>query len=237
MNKSGLKIFIYFFSFALLSFFISGCSFIAKLGYGAKKPKTENEHSIKNWLTRYNFSTENLFTVAPEYYYEFIPGLSQAPLLFDTKTGNFLAIGFNNGKYCPKETDKSFSSILPYFLLKEKPDSFLIAETIEIPKGGSVKDENNYIRKKDTIHLNLQLIQKKIKLPGGNAANVTNNNEDYILVIPFSLFFGNKVQVQEMKKFFQSAQLNRFASIKTVFLNLDKQEWWGEEWNQKIKIK
>lgn len=220
-----------------LSLLLFGCSFIAKLGYGAKKQKTENEQSIKRWLFKYDFSSENVYTVAPEYYYDFIPGLSQAPLLFDTKTGNLLAIGFTNGKYCPKETDKSFSTILPYHLLKEKPDSFIVAEIIEIPKGGSVKDLKNYISRKDTLQLNLQVLEKKIKVISGTTVNSLAVKEDYLLVIPFAIFLGKKVQVREMKKIYLSAQLNRFAKIKTVFINLDKQEWWGEEWNEKIKIK
>jgi hypothetical protein len=81
----------------LLAFFIPGmfftsCSFIARFGYGVKKPRTENEESIKRWLFSHGLAHENLFSVAPEYYYEFIPGLSQAPLLFDAKSGSFLAL-------------------------------------------------------------------------------------------------------------------------------------------------
>jgi hypothetical protein len=124
----------------------------------------------------------------------------------------------------------------PYPLLKEKPDSFLIAETIEIPKGGSINDSNSFIRHKDTLHLNLSTLQQKIKSLSGALPQNLTSEEDYILIIPFAIFLGNKVQVSEIKKYYLSARRNRYATIKIVFLNLDKQEWWGKEWNQKIKI-
>jgi hypothetical protein len=213
------------------------CGFVARKGFGAKKPKTENKTTITEWLQNNAFSTDNIVSALPQNYYDFMPGLSQAPLLFDRRTGNLLAIGFSNGKYCPKDIDKSFSSVLPYQMMKEKPDSFLISETIIIPPGVSIKSKSKYESKKDTLRLSLPEMTKKIMTLGGDPVNsISDAEDDYTLILPFALFLGEKLQLKDLKKFYFSARINRFAKIRIVFLNLDKQEWWGEEWNKKINI-
>ena len=96
----------------LIPVFFDNCGFIARKGYGAKKQQVENKRSITAWLNKNGFDTVNVVSVNPEYYYEIFSGLPQAPLLFDRQTGNFLAIGFTNGEYCPKDVDKSFSAVM-----------------------------------------------------------------------------------------------------------------------------
>jgi len=182
-------------------------------------------------------SAENIVSVSPQYYYDFMPGFSQAPLLFDRHSGNLLAIGFSNGKYCPKEIDKSFSSVLPYQMMKEKPDSVLISETIIVPPGVSIKDKDKFERKKDTLRIRLLEIEKKIlSLTGEPFHKISSPEDDYTLIVPFAVFLGDKLQLKDLKKYYFSSISNRFAKIKVVFLNLDKQEWWGEEWLKKINI-
>lgn len=217
--------------------FFSGCGYIARKGYGAKKQHTETKESIEKWLAEKELGAEKIVSVSPKYYYDFIPGLSQAPLLFDNRSGTFLAIGFSNGEYCPKEIDKSFSATLPYNLIKEKPDSFLVSETIILPPGVSIKDKSKYELKKDTLHLSLlRMIEKTRTLSGENVDVILKEDYDYVLYIPFALFLGNKVQLQDIKQIYYSALMNRYSKIDIVFLNLDKQKWWGEEWNNKINI-
>ena len=218
-------------------FFFFCCGFIAKKGYGVKKQRTESQESVKIWLGDHGFNADDVYSVAPQDYYNFIPGLSQAPLLFDTHTGNFLAIGFSNGKYCPLEIDRSFSSILPYNLIMKKPDSFLISRKIVIPKGVSIKDAHKYPEESDTLLLSIDYIRGALKtLAGETISDKLFDKENYLLVIPYALFLGNKLQVKDLKKVYFSAQANQFSKIKIIFLNLDKQEWWGDEWNNKISI-
>jgi hypothetical protein len=225
-----------FFAILIISIF-AGCNFIARQGYGAKKQKIENRESIEDWLTERGFSKENVVCVGSEHYYDFATGLPQAPLLFDNATGNFLAIGFSNGKYCPKDVDKSFSKILPYYLMNQKPDSFLISETRIVPPGVSIKDKKNFAVEKDTLTLTLSTIVLPLKtLTGEKIKNLSKHGDDFTLVLPFAIFLGDKLQVEDLKKFYFSALQNQFAKIGIVFLNLDKQEWWGKEWNEKIKI-
>ena len=226
-----------FIFFILITTFSIGCGSIARIGYGAKKVQVENEQTIQKWLTEKGFNANNVVTVTPESYFEHLYGLPQNPLLFDKTTGNFLAIGYSNGKYCPKDVDNSFSSVLPYSLLKEKPDSFLISESTTIPKGYSIKDKDKLEKKQDTISLKLtQLASSFRTLTGEPVEKLLKAGTDYTLVIPFAIFLGKKLQVKDLKKYYYSALTNRSASIQIVFLNLDKQEWWGEEWNKKINI-
>ena len=215
----------------------SGCGIIARKGYGAKKPAKQNRESIESWLSKNGLSNTDIVSIKPDQYLDYLFGLPQAPLLFDNKTGNLLAIGFSNGKYCPNEVDKSFSNLLPYNLLKEKPDSLLISEKIELPPGVSLNDANNY-RKKDTVALKLtSLILPLRSLSGTDIEGIPDIKYDYTLIVPFGIFLGNRHQVKDLRTFYFSAIGNRFASIKTIFLNLDKQEWWGSEWDDKTKIK
>jgi hypothetical protein len=226
-----------FIFFILITTFSIGCGSIARIGYGAKKVQVENEQSIQNWLTEKGFNANNIVTVTPENYYDHLYGLPQNPLLFDRATGNFLAIGYSNGKYCPKDVDKSFSSVLPYSLLKEKPDSFLISESTTIPPGYSIKDKDKLEKKQDTLFLKFNRFSTSFRtLTGESVEKLLKTGTDYTLVIPFAIFLGKKLQVKDLKKYYYSALTNRSASIQIVFLNLDKQEWWGEEWNKKINI-
>lgn len=221
----------------IIVLYCSGCNIIARKGYGAKRVKTESEHTIQNWLTEKGFNASNIVTVTPESYYDHLYGLPQNPFLFDRATGNFLAIGYSNGKYCPKDVDKSFSSVLPYSLLKEKPDSFLISESITIPKGYSIKDKDKLEKKQDTVSLKLTQFASSFRtLTGETVETLLKAGTDYTLVIPFAIFLGKKLQVKDLKKYYYSALTNRSATIQIVFLNLDKQEWWGEEWDKKINI-
>jgi len=222
---------------AIIVLYCSGCSVVARKGYGAKKVKIENEQTIQNWLSEKGFSTRNVVTVTPESYYDNYFGLPQAPLLFDKASGNFLAIGFTNGEYCPKDVDKSFSSIPHYSLMKVKPDSFLISETTSIPPGYSIKDKDKFEKKMDTLPIKLTQITSYFRtLKGEPSPEFLQKKSDYILIIPFAIFLGKKLQVKDLKKYYYSALTNRSATIQIVFLNLDKQEWWGEEWDKKINI-
>jgi hypothetical protein len=226
------------FALIFLSVYYTSCGLIARKGYGAKKQQIETKETITHWLNKNGLPSQNIFSLPPEHYFELFLGLPQAPLVFDNTTGNLLAIGFSNGKYCPKSVDKSFSSLLPYQLLKEKPDSFLISEVTTIPPGSSLKDRSQFAVTKDTLRLHLPEIEKSIlTLNGKPAAKIAKPGDDYTLILPFALFFGDKLQLKDLKKYYLSAITNRFAKINIVFLNLDKQQWWGEEWNKKINIK
>lgn len=113
----------------------------------------------------------------------------------------------------------------------------MISETTTIPSGYSIKDKDKFEKKMDTLSIKLTQITSSFRtLRGEPSPEFLQKNSDYILIIPFAIFLGKKLQVKDLKKYYYSALTNRSATIQIVFLNLDKQEWWGEEWNKKINI-
>ncbi|MBI5373338.1 MAG: hypothetical protein HZA79_15045 [Sphingobacteriales bacterium] len=222
----------------ILLFIFFSCNTIARKGYGAKKQKTESPETIKAWLTKQGFHSDQVFSIAPEYYLEYTIGSQSAPLLFDVKSGKFLAIGFTNGKYCPKEIDKSFANVLPYQLLKVKPDSFLVSESVQVPAGYTLKDKDKFRHRYDTTVYTLENMRHLIRtLNGEPVTEISGREADYILLLPFALYLGNRIQVKDLKKYYYSALSNRFSKISIAFINSDKQQWWGEKWNHSNTMK
>lgn len=71
-------------------------------------------------------------------------------------------------------------------------------------------------------------------LDGKNAESPVNPDVDYYLMLPFAKFFGNKKQVKDLLSFSNSARTNKYSKFIIVLLDMDKQKWWGKEWNNKI---
>ena len=127
-------------------------------------------------------------------------------------------------------------------------DSFIVSETITITpedaqKIGSLNKakleelKKNADHKKDTVRMNFHDISRLFYSLEGNKLNVIEiANYDFVLILPFAKFYGNNLQIKDLKKYYQSAINNPNAKFKIVFLNLDKQEWWGKEANDKINI-
>jgi hypothetical protein len=227
---------------------LQGCGFLAKKGYGAKKPKIESSESITTWLKENNLGSENVATVSGTDFYRFFPVFSQSPLLFE-KNGRFLAVGFSNGKFCPQDVDIYLSRIKPYDQLIKIPDSFIVSETIIIPPDSSDTQKKlsrneindlvkNAEKKKDTIRLDFySIMQSLYTLNGEQIKNTFQiSRYDYLLILPFAKYFGNHLQVKDLKKYSLAAKRNESSKIQILFLNLDKQNWWGKELNEKVKI-
>lgn len=217
----------------LIIFFATSCNLISKNRYGIKKQKVETPERIKEWLNSRQLNTENIFTILPEYWMEYSLLTQNAPLLFDKHSGRFLAIGFTNGKFDPSNPEKLFTDILPYPLLKIKPDSFLISRTTIFPEGSTIKDRDKFTTLYDTTYITLNNIRQVIRTLSGAPATVQLEEDvDYILIIPFALYFGNKEQSKAISQYYYSALTNRFSKLRILFLNLDKQEWWADQWKK-----
>jgi len=224
------------FIFILLNILLSSCTLISKIVHGSKSPKVENQETVTNWLKKHHFSYLNTATVTPDKFYNYILSLFKTPLLFDYSTGNFLAVGMGNGKYCPQDVDKVINNISPYQTLFTKPANYFISKSYQY---SSVHENNNDVKsiKVDTSYLHLPAFIEIFRTLNGKPYKFTTEDKpDYVLVLPFALFLGSKVQLSDIKKIYRAATNNKNAKIHTIFLNLDKQEWWGEEWNKKIQI-
>ena len=224
--------------FLLMVFFATSCNLTSRTNYGVKKQKAESPERIKGWLVNHKLNPETVFAIAPESYIDYTISTQNAPLLFDRISGRFLAIGFNNGVFSPKEPEKLFYNILPYSTIKFKPDSFLLNKTTSIPPGASIKDKSKYITKYDTIVLNLKnVFHSFTTLNGDINPQIPESAADYILIIPFAIYWGDKIQLENITNYYYSALNNRFSKISIVFLNLDKQIWWSEEWKNTNTMK
>ena len=226
-------------SFLILTIFslcFFDCSLIAKKGYGGKAAKIENQQSIEAWLKNEHLEKLNVTTISPESFSFFFPQFNQAPLLFDSKTGRFCPVGFTNGKYCPNNVDSYIKTVLPFDKLWNKPDSFIVTEYIILSSGTSMNRKNNYEKKRDTTIINLHELLKNFRTLDGKPYAIDKIDSDYILILPFAIYFGHRLQVKDLKKYYNAAQENKYSKIKIIFLNLDKQEWWGKDWNEQIRI-
>jgi hypothetical protein len=227
------------------------CSFIAKIGHGARRPKIEDEESIRSWVNKKGVQNAEVVTSQPEDIYFFVPAYLNSIFLFN-KSGTFLAVGYSQGKFCVANVDKTIAAIKPYHELINKPDSFIISyhHEMQLFAPGDVlnhtkKEWEQAIREKrdsfklkiDTLNLNLSFLLAKMRSLSGDQYNFkTNDSIDYYLVLPFAKFAGNWSQVRNLKKYFKAVSDNTSSNIQIIFLNLDKQEWWGKKWNEKIQI-
>jgi hypothetical protein len=215
---------------AFISLTGASCHFIARTGHGAKAPRTETGYSIKDWLHKHLFDGGTIATVRPEVFFDY-QVMEGSPMVFESLTGKFLSIGYGDGKFCPKNVDKTFTDLVPYAFLNPKPYNYLANEMMQISGDGSKKT----IR--DTSYPHLPTICEDLRSLDGTAFTLNTTGTDYVLILPFALYLGNRVQVMDLKKYYRSAMANKKARIQIIFLNLDKQEWWGKEWNEKIHFK
>ena len=222
---------------------LSGCSFIAKTVYGAKKPQIETEQSIVKWLNDNKLRGAEVVTFDTSGYVNFLPLFATSPLLFET-SGKFRAVGFTNGKYCAGNVDKYLSRVNPGLDVLNSLDSFIIRDAYDFTgpiNGKMTRKELNKLKQttaaRDTIQLNFFDLNKTFySLTGIRLSLINISAYDFILVLPFAKFFGSNFQIKDLKKFYNAAINNPNAKFKIIFLNLDKQEWWGKEPNDRITI-
>jgi hypothetical protein len=214
----------------------TGCKLFVKTIYGAKQPRPETQASIQNWLSKHNFGKNEATTLSPEAFYDFTFFYRGAPLLFDRLTGRFMPLGFTNGAFCPKDVDQRIASILPYRTLGTKPDNFIVHKNIFVPPGTSIRAAKKMEGDADTAFLNLFDLCRDFYNADGSAFSLGMGSEDYVLILPFAIYLGNRVQLINLNKYYDAARQNKMSRIRVLFLNLDKQEWWGPEWNGKIRL-
>ncbi len=206
------------------------CNFITKKVYGVKKPNTENEKTISSWLLKNRLPNENIVCMKPDSFMLHFVNYSSSPLLFDVQTGNYVSAGFIDGKFCPKDIDIVFNTIMPYYLLRPRPDNFITTHWKVIKDKDSVNENSG----KD--FLDLYSHARSMTDLRGKEFLIGKDSSDYILFIPFALCFGKRLQVKDLHKYYKAANSNQRSKIKVVFVNFDKQEWWGDDWNEKLQI-
>ena len=214
MIKTGSKFYESYFMrkylilILIVHYFYLSCSFVTRTTYGAKKMKVQNEYSIKSLVQKYNLDTTNICSLKPSNYLEYFVEYFETPILFN-----------NNGKFVSSgNCYKTFDDLLANLTYTDKFKIAGINRNEDNPTFGAIFNP--------LVNVQGQPIN----------SNQLQANCDFILVLPFALALGNKIQVTDLKNYCKAAKTNKNVVIKIVFVNLDKQEWWGDEWNRKIKI-
>ena len=219
--------------FLLSVLFLTGCSqsaFVRTI-YGVRKSKIESTTSISEWVQKHGFSKAKVYTLDPEFFFEsVIHGYNSSFRIF-TKKGEFLSVGYSDDGqfFCPRDFDDYIRKLPHYAQLVPKPGNYLTR------KKSTPGNPDSTI----TIYPNLSELNTMIRELNGDKATIPMDYfTEYILVMPFALWKGDRLQVKELKKYYNAAidNDNKAVRFQVVLLNIDKQEWWGEEWNRKINI-
>lgn len=224
--------------FILMVFFIiihSGCRPIAKTIIGIKSPQIENQESVENWLRKQGIRCE-ITTVKPEKFYSWIQ-FWRKPLLFEKETGSFVGLGDPGGNICPKNMDLLLKELMPYDMIIPKPGNYFVSAIYQLPPGSDYSDRKEEHKVLDTTYLNLYHIAEGFHDFKGEKFSIDQKQSDYVLLIPFAMFLGKNIQMKNLRKCYEAAMENRKTDIRVIFVNLDKQQWWGGHWNDMINIK
>lgn len=94
--------------------------------YGVKGPKIETSESIATWLLRNGFTNVQVYSLAPNSFYDaFILGYTNSFRIFG-RDGQFLSIGYSDSYFCPRDFADYLRTLKPYNQLIPKPASFLV---------------------------------------------------------------------------------------------------------------
>lgn len=208
----------------LYSLLLCCCSCNGPADVPAAKPVTAE--AIRQWLREKGFADEPVLCTNEQSSLTYRLQYSQAPLLFDNNTGNYLAFGYTDGEYDAHDAEATLTNLVPYALLEKKPDSILVVET-------SVTQNNIHTGKKitsslaDTISPRLHSFLQQLYTPDGLHASKLNwPSGDYTLFLQFALAAGKGLPTADLRKYMDAASGNRRSKINVVLLNLDQQAWW-----------
>lgn len=203
---------------------IFGCSSIRK--EHITQPKIENEISITQWLKSTHLFNNDfiVLTLSPEFYFNFnlSSKINFSPIIYPSKSKTVMFYSGCTSATCMDSLRMFTNNITPGFLFK----SYITSDSILRFKNGIKFEKRQFDSLACYFH----------SLNGEIYPLLQNNNFDYYLILPFAKFFGNKKQVKELKKFIASAYFNTHSRVKVILLNMDKQKWWGKEWNNKIEL-
>lgn len=196
--------------------FMGSCSTIARIGYGAQKPKVENFQSVTEWVTAKRFSSGYIIASKPAAFWNSFLAIGSRPLIY-TKSGELVFPQASDGKFCPKNFDAYLQQLKP-----PAPNAYSVINTTGIgyAKQTAFDSLQNTTQLLDgkPFELNKELVQ------------------DYIIVIPFAKFLGSRVQVSEIKKWLKGIGNNTTTRFTIIYLNFDQQKVWGEDWIKKNTV-
>jgi hypothetical protein len=220
-----------------------GCGIVSRIVNDAKNPRIEDEKSIQQWLNKNDLKVDYVATVKPESffsYYRFL-AISKGTGYIFKADGSFTSLGHPNGKYCYKTFPELMQSLNPLDSSSFSGDNFIIAQ-YKIPV--VIKEANTRNTPKtvdsifrDTTYYHLDTIYHELRdLKGNMLYDLMPSGTDYLVVIPFAKYLGSTIQTKDILNTIKGIKANKQARIRVVLLNMDKQKWWGTEWNNRIQL-
>ena len=202
---------------------LGSCQPLAKMVYGCKEPAVQTAEGIASWLNREGLQPQNLASVSPESFFDVFMRYNTGLLVFSSD-GRLLPIGYKNGRFCPQDITEVLAT------LKPMPGSMEAAAVYSSVFADSASDALQPTRS------SLQFLFARLRTLQGGPIRLNPEPVDYIILIPFALSLGSRLQTKDMRTYVRALSRNPHARFSIWFLNFDKQAWWGEEWNGKIVI-
>lgn len=207
------------------------CTLVKDAFIGTCPPQVETRESVSLFLKKERITAEYIYTVAPDYFYSALDYLGFGVIVFD-KSGNYLAFGNNKGKYCFSTLTDSLRHLHPDNRCSNEVANYSLIKSMNY---ASIDSEA--VVTYDTIRLDIPSLSSYFYDFKGRKAELRIGDQvDYIIVFPFAKYYGRKIQTKEIRRYIRAANQNEHSKFQFVFLNLDKQQWWGKEWNEKIKL-
>ncbi len=217
-------------SLFLMNSFLS-CTLVKDAFIGTASPRMETRESVSLFLRKERISAEYIYSVAPDSFYSALNYLGFGVIVFD-KSGNYLAFGNNKGKYCFSTLADSLRHLYP-----DNRYSNEVANYSLLKRMTYIHMDSTPVVSYDTISLDIPSVSSNFyDFEGRKTALRIGDGVDYIIVFPFAKYYGRKIQTKEIRRYIRAANQNEHSKFQFVFLNLDKQQWWGKEWNEKIKL-
>ncbi len=205
--------------FFVLCFLIS-CSAVRR--QHIRQPRIESKAAIIRWLHQNNLDEDTYaLSLSPEFFFdlELSSKLRINPILYPSRSQSILLYDGCTTDSCMRNLNTWFSVLQPLSL-----------STITNNNNSLIRE---YSEKFEKIPL-LALTKFLRTLDGKQVSNFPDTSVNFLLILPFAKFFGDKKQVEDLKSTIATLSANKYSKFRIYLLSMDKQEWWGKEWNKKI---
>jgi hypothetical protein len=213
----------------VLYFILPSCN-VVKVVSNIHQPKVENITSITNWVNKKKIFADEIVAISPGNFYKlfFQFQLSKNfPFVFKGN-GTFVSYGYSNGVTCYRSFPEILKNLKPLSNISSFPSNYILNE---------YKNDSGVIVSDTTFLYLKKLFESFTDLTGKRQVNyVQDSSVDYIVLIPFALYMGSTFQTHDIRKNTNAIKDNTKARIRIILVNFDKQEWWGSEWIDKIKL-
>jgi len=213
----------------ILYFILTSCN-VVKIVSNIHQPKVENITSITNWVNKKKIVADEIVAISPSNFFNLFNQfqlLKNFPFVFKGN-GTFVSYGYSNGVACYRSFPEILKNLKPLNNISSFPSNYILNE---------YKNDSGVIVSDTTFLYLKKLFESFTDLTGKRQVNyVQDSSVDYIVLIPFALYMGSTFQTHDIRKNIKAIKDNTKARIRIILVNFDKQEWWGREWIDKIKL-